>query len=53
MSIGRPDGGRITLFNDILRIFMAGGNVEERKIGSLEEFKTALVTMFGIRLPSA
>ena len=47
MAIWRPDGGRITLLNDELRMHSADGFVEQSKIETLEDFKHAL-GLFGI-----
>ena len=48
MGIQTPEGGRVTIQNDVLRIFQSSGEVEERKLQTPEEFRFALEEHFGI-----
>jgi arylamine N-acetyltransferase len=49
MGIQRPDGGRVTLQDDVLRIIQSSDKAEERILQTPEDFKAALEEYFGIR----
>ena len=48
MGIQRPDGGRVTVLDDALKIYKSNGDVEERTLQTPEEFQAAMQEHFGI-----
>jgi len=51
MGIQKPDGGRVTLLDNDLRIFRSSGKVEEQVLDTPEKFRAALEEHFGITTP--
>lgn len=48
MGIQQPDGGRVTVVDDILRIFKSNDDVEEQTLETPELFHAALAEYFSI-----
>ncbi|BDA46688.1 probable arylamine N-acetyltransferase [Coccomyxa sp. Obi] len=48
MGIQQPDGGRVTVMDDILRVYKNNGDVEEQTLDTPELFQAALAEHFSI-----
>lgn len=48
MGIQQPDGGRVTVIDDILRVHKSSGDVEEQTLHTPELFWAALLEHFSI-----